>query len=135
LGNLSGRVRAEPWQSEILDILMIKNPTRIIAEPTRFDLLHVQDIGYRYDDRFHPEHAKFWAATRGRLRFLATVLWLSRSKIGSPVRDLNSAPAERRLAGAWWTIAHPETSAFVSSWTTPAGRRSWWGRRGRRSTS
>jgi hypothetical protein len=44
---------------------MIKNPTRIIADPTRFDLLHVPDIGYRYDDRFRPEHAKFLGRYQG----------------------------------------------------------------------
>ena len=99
----------QPWQSEILDILMIKNPTRIIAEPARFDLLHVPDIGYRYDDRFHPEHAEFLGRYEGPAQVPGHRLWLSRSKIASDVRDLNSAPTERRLAEAGWTIAHPET--------------------------
>ena len=99
----------QPWQSEILDILMIKNPTRIIAEPARFDLLHVPDIGYRYDDRFHPEHAEFLGCYEGPAQVPGHRLWLSRSKIASDVRDLNSAPTERRLAEAGWTIAHPET--------------------------
>ena len=98
-----------PWQSEILDILMIKNPTRIIADPARFDLLHVPDIGYRYDDRFHPEHAEFLGRYEGPAQVPGRRLWLSRSKIGSEVRDLNAAPTERRLADAGWTIAHPET--------------------------
>src|SRR5918997_3586890 len=48
-----------PWQREILEVLELRNPTRIIADPTRFEVLHVPDIGYRYDDRFHPEHAEF----------------------------------------------------------------------------
>ena len=99
----------KPWQSEILDILMIKNPTRIIADPARFDLLHVPDIGYRYDDRFHPEHAEFLGRYEGPAQVPGHRLWLSRSKIASDVRDLNSAPTERRLAKAGWTIAHPET--------------------------
>ena len=99
----------QPWQSEILDILMIKNPTRIIADPARFDLLHVPDIGYRYDDRFHPEHAEFLGRYEGPAQVPGHRLWLSRSKIASDVRDLNSAPTERRLAEAGWTIAHPET--------------------------
>jgi Glycosyltransferase 61 len=99
----------KPWQSEILDILMIKNPTRIIADPARFDLLHVPDIGYRYDDRFHPDHAEFLGRYEGPAQVPGHRLWLSRSKIGSDVRDLNSAPTERRLAKAGWTIAHPET--------------------------
>ena len=98
-----------PWQSEILDILEIKNPTRIIADPARFDLLHVPDLGYRYDDRFHPEHAEFLGRYEGPAQVPGHRLWLSRSKIGSNVRDLNSEPTERRLAHAGWTIAHPET--------------------------
>ncbi|MCE3275118.1 MAG: glycosyltransferase family 61 protein [Propionibacteriaceae bacterium] len=102
-------VELKPWQSEILDILMIKNPTRIIADPARFELLHIPDIGYRYDDRFHPEHAEFLGRYEGPAQVPGHRLWLSRSMIGSDVRDLNSAPAERRLAGAGWTIAHPET--------------------------
>ncbi|MDF2746799.1 MAG: glycosyltransferase family 61 protein [Propionibacteriaceae bacterium] len=102
-------VELKPWQSEILDILMIKNPTRIIADPARFELLHIPDIGYRYDDRFHPEHAEFLGRYEGPAQVPGHRLWLSRSKIASDVRDLNSAPAERRLAGAGWTIAHPET--------------------------
>jgi len=57
-------VELKPWQSEILDILMIKNPTRIIADPARFELLHIPDIGYRYDDRFHPQAREFWATRR-----------------------------------------------------------------------
>jgi capsular polysaccharide biosynthesis protein len=99
----------EPWQSEILDILMIKNPTRIIADPARFNLLHIPDIGYRYDDMFHPEHAEFLARYEGPAQVPGHRLWLSRSKIGSVVRDLNSAPVEQRLAEAGWTIEHPET--------------------------
>jgi hypothetical protein len=102
-------VELKPWQSEILDILMIKNPTRIIADPARFELLHIPDIGYRYDDRFHPEHAEFLGRYEGPAQVPGHRLWLSRSKIGSDVRDLNSAPTERRLATAGWTIAHPET--------------------------
>ena len=102
-------VELKPWQSEILDILMIKNPTRIIADPARFELLHIPDIGYRYDDRFHPEHAEFLGRYEGPAQVPGHRLWLSRSMIGSDVRDLNSAPAERRLAGAGWTITHPET--------------------------
>ena len=96
------------WQLEILDILEIKNPTMIIADPARFELLHVPDIGYRYDDRFHPEHAEFLGRYEGPAQVRNRRLWLSRSKIGGTVRDLNSEPIERRLAHAGWTIAHPE---------------------------
>ncbi len=96
------------WQSEILDILMIKNPTRIIADPARFDVLHVPDLGYRYDDRFHPEHAEFLGRYEGPAQVPGHRLWLSRSESGSQARDLNSGPTERRLAEAGWTVAHPE---------------------------
>jgi len=97
-----------PWQSEILDILQIPNPTRIIADPARFEVLHIPDIGYRYDDRFHPEHAAFMGRYEGPPQIRHRRLWLSRSKTGGQVRDLNAEPIERRLAHAGWTIAHPE---------------------------
>jgi hypothetical protein len=97
-----------PWQSEVLDILTVKNPTRIIADPVGFEVLHVPDIGYRYDDRFHPEHALFLGCSKGHPRFLATGCGC-RSKINSDVRDLNSAPTERRLAEAGWIVTDPQT--------------------------
>lgn len=49
-----------------------------------------------------------WAATKGHLRFLATGCGC-RSKINSDVRDLNSAPTERRLAEAGWIVTDPQT--------------------------
>ena len=98
-----------PWQAEILDILGITNPTRIIADPTRFEVLHVPDLGYRYDDRFHPEHAAFLGRYEGPAQVRHRRLWLSRSKTGGKVRDLNAEPTERRLAHAGWVIAYPET--------------------------
>ena len=108
-GNITGRgFELRPWQAEILDILEIKNPTRIVADPARFDLLHVPDLGYRYDDRFHPEHAEFLGRYEGPAQAPTRRLWLSRSNIGGNVRNLNSEPTERRLAHAGWTIAHPE---------------------------
>ena len=97
------------WQREILDILEITNPTWIIADPARFEVLHVPDLGYRYDDRFHPEHAAFLGRYEGPAQVRHRRLWLSRSKTGGKVRDLNAEPTERRLAHAGWTIAHPET--------------------------
>jgi hypothetical protein len=102
-------VELKPWQREILDILGITNPTRIIADPARFELLHVPDIGYRYDDRFHPEHADFLARHAGPRQVPGHRLWVSRSQVDNEARDLNAAPTERRLAQAGWTVAHPET--------------------------
>lgn len=103
------RSELKGWQREILDILEITNPTRIIADPARFEVLHVPDLGYRYDDRFHPEHAAFLGRYEGPAQVRHRRLWLSRSKTEGKVRDLNSGPTERRLAHAGWTIAHPET--------------------------
>lgn len=102
-------IELTPWQTEILGILGITNPTRIVADPAQFDLLHVPDIGYRYDDRFHPEHAEFLARHVGPAQAPGHRLWISRGKIASDARDLNSEPIERRLAEAGWTVAHPET--------------------------
>ena len=98
----------EPWQLELLHILDVKNPTLIVADPTRFELLHVPDIGFRYDDRFHPEHAAFLGRYEGPAQVPGHRLWLSRSKVKSNVRDLNSASTERRLSYAGWTVAFPE---------------------------
>jgi len=102
----------QPWQGEILHLLGITNPTRIIADPSRFELLHVPDIGFRYPDRFHPEHAAFLGRYQGPAQVPGHRLWLSRSKVGSNVRDLNSAATERRLAYAGWTIAYPEAHSM-----------------------
>lgn len=96
-----------PWQLEILELLDVQNPTRILAGPTRFERLHVPDIGYRYDDRFHPEHARFLAHYQGPAQVPGARLWLSRRKISSDVRDLNAMATERRLEQAGWTMGHP----------------------------
>ena len=101
--------RLQQWQLDILELLGITNPARIVADPTRFERLHVPDIGFRYDDRFHPEHAAFLGRYEGPPQVNGHRMWLSRSKIGSNVRDLNASTTERRLAHAGWTIAHPET--------------------------
>ncbi|WP_344805046.1 glycosyltransferase 61 family protein [Microlunatus ginsengisoli] len=98
----------QPWQREILALLGVQNPTRIVADPTRFQTLHIPDIGYRYDDTFHPEHAQFLGRYEGPPQIRGRRLWLSRSKIGTDVRNLNAAPAERRLAADGWSIVHPE---------------------------
>ncbi|WP_134767364.1 glycosyltransferase 61 family protein [Nocardioides sp. 1609] len=100
--------RLRPWQVEILEVLGLTNPPRILASPTRYRRLHVPDLGYRYDDRFHPEHAAFLASYRGPAQVPGERLWLSRSNLASDVRDLNAAPTERRLAAAGWTVSHPE---------------------------
>ncbi len=97
-----------PWQSEVLEILGLPNPVMVVTAPTRFGRLHIPDIGYRYDDQFHPQHASFMAAYHGPSRQADAKLWLSRSRISKDVRDLNEATAERRLADAGWTVAHPE---------------------------
>ena len=102
------RQELQPWQRDILEALGLTVPT-IIADPTRFERLHVPDIGYRYDDWLHPEHAEFLACYQGPAQVPGHRLWLSRSKVGSNVRDYNSAPAERRLVRAGWTVVHPES--------------------------
>ena len=98
-----------PWQQEILQLLGLHDRTQIIADPTRFARLHVPDIGYRYDDRFHPDHAAFLATHDGPAQVRGHRLWLSRTTVGSDVRDLNASATERRLSWAGWTVIHPET--------------------------
>jgi hypothetical protein len=96
------------WQTEILDILGVVNPIRITTAPLRVPTLHVPDIGYRYDDTFHPEHAAFLGRHAGPPQEPGERLWLSRSALRSDIRDLNAAPLERRLADAGWTLVHPQ---------------------------
>lgn len=98
-----------PFQREILDLLGLTNATRIIADPTRYETLHVPEVGYRYDDWFHPEHAAFLARYAGPAQVPGHRMWLSRRKVDNDARDLHSAPTEARLAHAGWTIAHPES--------------------------
>ncbi|SDC66256.1 glycosyltransferase 61 family protein [Nocardioides lianchengensis] len=101
--------KLRPWQHEILELLGLENPTRVLNGPTRYERLHVPDIGYRYDDRFHPEHAAFMAGYDGPPQDPGQRLWLSRSKLASDARDLFAGPTEQRLAAAGWTIVHPES--------------------------
>lgn len=98
----------KPWQTEILAILGLENPTWIVADPTTVDLLHVPDIGYRYDDWIHPDHAAFLAHYQGPPQEPGNRLWLSRSRVKGEVRDLNAEVTERRLSAAGWTVTHPE---------------------------
>ncbi|GLJ61134.1 hypothetical protein GCM10017576_12630 [Microbacterium barkeri] len=97
-----------PWQREILDILGVRNPIRFITRPTRFRMLHVPEIGYRYDDWIHPDHARFLAQHRGPSAEPGRRLWLSRGAIESGIRDLGSDAAERHLRAAGWTVVNPE---------------------------
>lgn len=101
-------VTLRPWQHEVLEILGITAPPLLAADPTRVARLHVPDLGYRYDDVFHPEHAAFLAAYEGPAPVPGERLWLSRSRIGTDVRDLNADRLEERLARAGWTVGHPE---------------------------
>lgn len=96
------------WQKDILDVLGVENPIVIVTSPVRVGALMMPDIGYRYDDWCHPEHAGFLAAYHGPGREESTKVWLSRSRVSKDVRDLNAPAVERRLEAAGWTIAYPE---------------------------
>ena len=95
------------WQLEILALLGITNPVRIVTVPTRVARLHLPEIGYRYDDRFHEQHARFLGSYHGPA-VDGSRIWLSRSRVASDVRDLNATTLERRLEEAGWTIVYPE---------------------------
>lgn len=99
-----------PWQQEILELLGLRNPVVIAADPIRFGRLHVPDVGYRYDDTFHPQHARFLGRYVGPPQQSGTRLWLSRSQVGTDVRDLNAAATERRLTEAGWRVTDPGRS-------------------------
>ncbi|MHA6510621.1 glycosyltransferase 61 family protein [Tessaracoccus sp. Y1736] len=96
------------WQREMLDILGVTNPVAIVTRPASVGELHMPDIGYRYDDQFHPDHAAFLASYHGPEQDPESRLWLSRSGIGTAVRDLNAPAIERRLTRAGWDIRFPE---------------------------
>lgn len=96
------------WQLEVLDVLGVSNACVVATTPTPVARLHMPDIGYRYDDWFHPQHAEFLAAYEGPPQEESVRVWLSRSRIAKDVRDLNATAVERRLAAAGWTISHPE---------------------------
>lgn len=96
------------WQKNIIDILGIRNPIRVLTQPQQFDMLHVPDPGYRYADWCHPDHAKFLAAYVGPTQIPGRRLWLSRNNVENAVGIVNSCIFERRLAESGWTIICPE---------------------------
>lgn len=96
------------WQREILDILGVTNPCSVATTARNVGRLHIPDIGYRYDDWFHPQHADFLARYQGPPQSDSVRLWLSRSKLAKDVRDFNARPLERRLESAGWHVVHPE---------------------------
>lgn len=100
------------WQREMLDILGVDNPVAIVTRPTHVTALHMPEIGYRYDDQFHPQHAAFLASYHGPEQDPDSRLWLSRSGIGTAVRDLNAPAIERRLERAGWDIRFPERQSL-----------------------
>ncbi|WP_029149322.1 glycosyltransferase 61 family protein [Microbacterium indicum] len=103
-----GGVELLGWQREILDIIGVRNAHVAVAEPTRFPILHVPDIGYRYDDWIHPQHAAFLAQYEGPAPEPGRRVWLSRGSLERGARDESSAVAERHLADAGWRIVVPE---------------------------
>ena len=97
-----------PWQNEILSILGITNPTRVLTKPERFEVIHVPDIGYRYADWCHPDHVRFLAAYDGPPQDNRKKLWLSRRAALNGVGLMNSEIVERRLEADNWQILNPE---------------------------
>jgi hypothetical protein len=81
-----------------------------------------------------PSTPSSWAATRGRLRFLATGFGCRAARSGatSATSTRHRPSGGSRRQGGPSHIQKP--SAFVSSWTTSPGPRSWRGRKGRHST-
>lgn len=96
------------WQEEMLDALGIHNPRIVIKYPTRVRTLHLPDVGFRYSDVIVQQHADYLARYHGPAQNDGEHLWLSRSRIGTDVRDLSAVALERRLASAGWKVAFPE---------------------------
>lgn len=96
------------WQTDILRVLGVRNPVRILTEPTRFKKLHVPDAGYKYGDWFHPQHADFLAAYGGVDQIPNKRIWLSRGNVDTGIGIVNGASVESSLAREGWEIVQPE---------------------------
>jgi hypothetical protein len=96
------------WQREILALLGVTNPARVLTRPERFEVLHVPDVGWRYADWCHPDHVRFLAAYDGPPQDDRTKLWLSRRNALNGVGLVNSAIVERRLEADGWRVVSPE---------------------------
>lgn len=101
----------EPWQLEILQILGVRNELRILSAPETFERLVIPDVGYRYDDWFHPQHAEFLGRYVGPPQETGRKIWLSRTGMSNGVKDVNAPAVERRLAAEGWAITYPERSS------------------------
>lgn len=107
--------RPAPWQSEILELLGIRNREIVIDRPTHFDRVIVPEAGFRIGGQFDPEHAAFLrvypeAAIRAGKR-----VWLSRSRLPENLgKIIDLDKVETRLAEAGWTIFHPQETTVRS---------------------
>ena len=91
------------WQRDMLEIVGVRNEVVVLTRPTRFDVLHVPEAGYKYADWSHPQHVRFLAAYDGPPQVPGSRLWLSRGNAWGGV--VNRRIIERRLAARGWTIA------------------------------
>lgn len=97
------------WQRDILDLLEIRNPIEFVTDPVLVPRLHLPDIGYRYPDRFHPQHVRFLGRYQGPAQIQGHRLWLSRRLNKKGCHLVNSEIVERRLTAAGWNVITPET--------------------------
>lgn len=96
------------WQREILDILEIRNPVRVLVAAERFEDLHVPDAGYKYADWCHPQHAEFLAVFDGAAQIPGRRVWLSRSDVGNGVGMMNGGMIEDNVRKSGWLPVRPE---------------------------
>lgn len=96
------------WQREILDVLGLQNPVRVLIAPERFHVLHVPDAGYKYADWCHPQHADFLAVFGGIAQVPGRRVWLSRSNVGNGVGMMNGAMIEENVRKSGWLPVRPE---------------------------
>ena len=103
------------WQTEVLDILGITNPTR--SSPTRpgSSGCTCPTSATATTTGSIPSTPRSSAGYEGPAQVPGERLWLSRSKLANDARDLNSEATERRLADAGWTVIHPETLSVPTS--------------------
>lgn len=96
-----------PWQTRILRLLGLRNPVRIVTEPTRVDRLIVPQPGFVIQTYFSRAQADALAAVAARPVTPGKKIWLSRSRMKTGRVD-NEKMLEFLLQRAGWQVVHPE---------------------------
>lgn len=99
-----------PWMIEILALLKLNNPIKLVSQPIAVRHLIVPAPGYEIQYRFGPTHSKFlaqipWTPESGNK------LWLSRAGV-EETYGTGRDELEKALIGDGWKIIKPETMSI-----------------------